>query len=249
MTLDAKLNIQASETQLDLAASIDVNWVNDATENKRITSNFAETSLYQLYIAEKNPSPEFISDLSKLSLTYSLNPTAYNLFIQRYGTHYVDSVIVGGSIQQDTTIDVTNTSDVISLAVAVNAKFNQAAGGTVTVGLGVNFQQAQVEVTSTTTSDSIIYGGDPSFTDFVLSAGDPDSAKLLFESWKSSLVTNPVTIRYRLVELWTLVNDVNIRAELCTAIGTYTGFLPKQDPNYCAQVNTFISGTIQGGLQ
>lgn len=47
--------------------------------------------------------------------------------------------------------------------------------------------------------DSEIYGGDPEFTDFVLSGGEQSAVATLFNSWKASLTTNPITIRF---EVW-----------------------------------------------
>ena len=82
------------------------------------------------------------------------------------------------------------------LTVAVNGKFQETSGTTISGSIGFNYANTYVELTTTTTAMSILYGGDPKFTDFVLSAGDPANAKELYESWKSTLIENPVGVRY-----------------------------------------------------
>jgi len=79
-----------------------------------------------------------------------------------------------------------------------------------------------------------------------LSGGSPDTAKQLFSSWKSSLITNPVGIRYRLVEIWQLLSDSQSQKEMCKAIGTQLGFLPDENPNWCSKTSQILSGFIQG---
>jgi len=61
-------------------------------------------------------------------------------------------------------------------------------------------------------------------------------------------MTNPVGIRYRLVELWTLVTNTNQQQQLCIATGTLLGFLPNEDPNYCNEPDQLLGGTIREGL-
>jgi len=250
-TIDLKLNIKASTEQIQGELDFGLNIVNTDDTNKRIVSNFAETGLYQLYLSTKILSLQFLADLEDLAATYSLDPETYNLFLAKYGTHYVDSVVVGGSVQQETIVEIENTTDVLTIAAAVRGKFESTSGTSVEGDIGFGYQDSVNRVTATTTSTSEIYGGDAEFTDFVLTAGDPDATKLLFESWKSSLVTNPITIRYRLVELWQLLEGdamATQRAELCTAIATVLGFLPDEDKNYCNKVTSLLSGTIRQGL-
>lgn len=250
-TIDLKLNIKASTKQIEGELEFGLNIVNKEEVNKRIVSNFAETGLYQLYLSTKILRQEMLDDLQNLAATYELDPESYHLFLAKYGTHYVDSVIVGGSVQQETIVQLEQSSDVLTIAAAIRGKFESASGTKIEGSIGFGYEEAVSKVTATTTSSSEIFGGDAEFTDFVLTAGDPDATKLLFESWKSSLVTNPITIRYRLVEQWQLLEGKVLeiqRGELCKAIATVLGFLPDQDKDYCKKTTSLLSGTIREGL-
>ena len=36
-------------------------------------------------------------------------------------------------------------------------------------------------------------------------------------------------------QIWTLIQDSNIRQQLCIAVGTVLGFLPDEQPDYCSE--------------
>jgi len=248
-TLDLRLNIKASTTQLEGSFTFTLNWIDTTTTDKRIVMNMAETSLFQLYLAQRNLSEEFLTEIDNLPATYAMDPTQYDLFLARFGTHFVDSVIIGGSVQQETIVNTENSTEALMFKAVLQGKFQSATGTDKVEGeLDVDYKQTEKRVTQETTSSSEIYGGDPEFTDFVLTAGDPDAAKLLFESWKSTLITNPVTIRYRLVDIWQVLTDAQQRKELCKASATLLGFLPNENPNYCNKAGQVLSGTIQSGI-
>jgi len=252
-TLDLRLAITASTQQINGEIDFGLNTVSESDVNQRIVSNFAETGLFQLYLSTKILSADFLSDLNGLAATYTLDPESYNLFLAKWGTHYVDSVVIGGSINQETTITVTNDTDAMTITAALRGQFEQASGTgpKVNLDLTLAYQTATSYVQTSTFSSAEIYGGDPEFTDFVLTGGDVDATKLLFESWKASLITNPITIRYRLVELWELLEGTGltqVQMQVCTAIATVLGFLPDQDKTYCSKVSNVLDGTVQGGL-
>jgi len=267
--LDLRINLNASTQQLSGELDVGVNFVSSNQQNTSIVYNFAETSLFQLYLGQRILRSEVLIAMNTLVSTFKLDPTSYNLFLAQYGTHYVDSIVIGGSVEQTTIIHFTNQTERTLLSVSLKGRFESSSGGsqrpsvsqgnnnnnngtggatTVSGSLNLYYNDIELKVETETTSDSEIYGGDPEFTDFVLTAGDPAATKLLFESWKATLMTNPVGVRYRLVELWTLLSDPQQQQELCTATGTLLGFLPKENPNYCSQVNQLLGGTIRQGL-
>jgi len=248
MTLDLRLNLQVNDDQYDVQFGFTLDYIKSSVTNKRIIMNLAETSLFQLYLADRVLDPQFLSDVQQLPPTYSQDPSSYQLFLSRYGTHFVDSVVIGGSVQQRTVVTTENDTEALMFQVALNGQFQSATGTKVNGDLTLDFKQVSTVVQTETTSTSEIYGGDAEFTDFVLSVGDPDAAKLLFESWKSTLVTNPVTIRYRLVELWTLFSSSQTRQEICKAVATSLGWLPDKNPQYCSTAGQVLSGSIRGGL-
>jgi len=248
LTLDLRLNLKVNDAQYDVTFQFDLNYVDSSVTDKRIISNFAETSLFQLYLADRVLNPDFKEAARLLPATYAQDPSSYQLFLSRYGTHFVDSVIIGGSVRQRTVVTTSNDTEALMFKVALAGKFQSATGTAVEGSLDLAFKQVTTEVETETTSNSEIYGGDAEFTDFVLSVGQADAAKQLFESWKATLITNPVTIRYRLVEMWTLFDDDQTQKEMCKAVATSLGWLPDKDPGYCNKAGTILAGTIQSGL-
>jgi len=249
LTLDLKLNIQASTAQISGALDFGFNMVDGSNTNVHIVSNYADTSLFQLYLLteSENLRDEFKKDVASLGATFDIDPDSYRRFIYRWGTHYVDSVVVGGSVRQKTTITVQTNTNTMQIAVALRGKFQSATGTQIEGSLGLTLDIVNNYVETETLSSSEIYGGDPEFTDFVLKGGDPDATATLFNSWKASLVTNPITIRYRLIEIWQLFDNKDQQKEMCKAIGTALGFLPEKK-DFCDKVSNILSGTIQTGL-
>lgn len=296
MQLDLRLGLKASVSQVNLELDLTLEYANEEENSKSIALNFVETSLYQLYLGERCLRPEILSAMSELKTTYKLDPIPYELFLRRFGTHFVDSVVVGGSVMQQTIIEAQSSEERLLLNVALKLKFESAtgkksgqpqggtqsnpagnqtssanndqgsqaadeqtgglasgggaAGGGTNIDLDVNFAFTDItqKLQTETISNSEIYGGDPEYTDFVLTAGDPVATKQLFESWKATLLTNPIGIRYRLVEIWELFEDDKQQKEVCTAMATLLGFLPDEDPEYCSSTGRLLGGTIRGGL-
>jgi len=273
MVIDGRLNLKVSTKQLDVELEVAVNYVKSSDTNTSIVFNFVETSLFQLYLGKRVIGRDLTEALVELRGTYSLDPLSYELFLSRFGTHYVDSIVIGGSIQQETIIKSSSEEERLQITASLKGRFESASGkdsGTSSVsnsnstsgsgggsggGTQVNgsltfkYEDIERKIDTETTSNSEIYGGDPEFTDFVLTAGDPATTKQLFESWKKTLVTNPIGIRYRLVETWSLLEDPQQQKEMCTASATILGFLPNEDPKYCASAGQLLGGSIRGGLE
>lgn len=271
ITLDGKLNLKASTRQLSGELDFSINFLDEGISNQSIVMNFAETSLYQLYLGNRILRQEITEAMQELRGTFRLDPTTYNLFLAKYGTHFVDSIVIGGSVIQETRVRFNSQTEQLRIAASLKGRFESASGGpsrestptaggnsssggggggatTVEGSLDLFYNDIELKVSTETTSNSEIYGGDPSFTDFVLTAGDSEATRTLFESWKSTLMTNPIGIRYRLVEIWTLLDDPLQQKELCNALATLLGFLPDEDPKYCDVANRLLGGTIRQGL-
>jgi len=247
--IDLRLNLKASTKQIEGELTFTLGAFSSSQNKKHMSRNMAETSLYQLYLAKRELREDFLEDASELAATYDLDPTSYELFLRRYGTHYVDSVVIGGSVLQETTFQTDNVTDQLLITASLAGKFESATGTKIEGSLNFKFDDVEQKIQTETVSSSEIIGGDAEFTDFVLSAGDPATAKQLFESWKATLIINPVTIRYRLVEIWQLFDDKIQQKEVCKALATMLGFLPDQDPDYCKETGRLRSGTIRGGLE
>lgn len=275
--LDLRLNIKVATTNIQGQLDFSLEMGKDSTKNSSTTVNLVETSLYQLYLGERIFLEEFKEAMEELSTTYRLEPLAYKLFLARFGTHFVDSIVLGGSVWQRTVVNWETEQERLIINAALQGKFesstgkskesanstanadsgggnNSTSGGgggglMIEGSLNVTYSEIEDRLERSTTSSSEIYGGDPQFTDFVLTAGDPKTTKELFDSWKATLVTNPIGVRYRLVEIWQLFDDPQQKAEVCTAVATALGFLPDEDPSYCEGAGVVRAGTIRGGLE
>jgi len=171
--------------------------------------------------------------------------------LTNYGTHYVDSVSVGGNAQQITKFNNVTSENLISLTLALQGKFN-SGGTSVQLDLSLGLSLANIQIQTQTTSTAIIMGGDPSFTDFLLKGDDPASSAEMYVSWKSTLYENPVAIRFRLVEIWqlwpVLRTNSGFGLYVCQAIGDFLQFLA-ENPSYCDGVPDVLSAdATDGGL-
>jgi len=246
MTIDLTLGVKASISQFEGELKLQFGYVDASQVDKRIIRTLAETQLYQLYLGRRYLSRDFQLAQEELSgFTYNTNKNAFALFLATYGTHFVDSITLGGSVEQRTVIESSNDTELLFLTVAVNGKFEQASGTKVEGNIGFAYQDATIKIQSETTSMSILYGGDPKFTDFVLNAGDPTAAKELYESWKATLLSNPVGVRYRLVDIWQLFENEETQKEVCTAVAASLNF----GKSYCEKVTNLLSGYERTGLQ
>jgi len=245
-TIDLTLGVTASISQFSGDLKLTFGYVDASETDTRIVRTLAETQLWQLYLGQRYFSYTFQQAMNQVSkYTYASNKQAYGLFLATYGTHFVDSITLGGSVEQRTTVQSQNDTQLLYLTVAVNGQFQQASGTSISGSIGFNYADTTLQLQTQTTSMSILYGGDPKFTDFVLSAGDPDAAKELYESWKSTLLENPVGVRYRLIDIWTLFPDINSQKEMCSAVIDALGF----DSGYCDKTDNVLAGYERTGLQ
>jgi len=243
-TIDLTLGVQMSTSALDGSLKFQFGYVDSSQTNTRIIRSIAMTELWQLYLGDHYLQYSFGQALSSIAgLTYTANKQAFYLFFQRYGTHYVDSVTVGGSVEQRTTIQSDNQTTLINLAVALQGKFQQASGTQISGQLGFNYNNIQQQLQTETLSSAIIYGGDAKFTDFVLQAGDSTAAADLYSSWKATLLENPVGVRYRLTDVWTLLQNTDQQKEVCSGIADFLG----HDSSYCDKVQFALSGYERTG--
>jgi len=252
LTLDLRVDLKLSQPKINAELTVDFDVVQSAEDKRVICVNIAETSLYQLYLSKGNRvlTQELLDAANDAGAEpYKVDPTPYNDFITRFGTHFVESAVLGGYVQQTTKISYSNDTEKLHLAVAIKGTFES---GTTTVdgALSLDFQEATVRVQTESTSDTIVIGGDTDFSDFLANSGDAQGTQILFQSWKSTLPRNPISVRYRLKEIFSLfVNDQQFYTELCTATGTALGYLPNEDKDYCTRGGSSVTvGTSSGAV-
>jgi len=232
--------------------NIGLDLVQESDTHTRICTCWAETELYQLYLGTRYFTQEYSSAMDTLETAGAFdpgNPTQYNYFFSVYGTHYIDSVTVGGSCAQTTQFSNVTNSNILELTVALAGKFN--SGGTqVQLTLSLDLQIASAQIQTQTTSTADILGGDPQFSDFLLKSDDPAAAAQMYTSWKDSLIKNPVAVRFRLIEVWqlwsTLRPNPSFAKQVCQATGAFLQFL-QENPAYCNGVPSVISSYARDG--
>lgn len=73
--------------------------------------------------------PAFLTAQSKLLL---LNPQTdqveFNRFVESWGTHYIDSIIVGGILEMNSNVQVENSTVTDTLALQANLAFRNRFG-------------------------------------------------------------------------------------------------------------------------
>jgi len=245
---DIGLGIEASDGQVSASLNLGIGIVLDSSTSQRIITNSATTALYQLYLGNPILSDDFSSMASQMRYTYLADPNTYLTIVKKYGTHFVDCVVMGGLVKMDTTVTASSDSDALKLALAITANFQAAGGGSGSLALDFQFQTQSTYYQTSTTSSTEVYGGDPRYGDF-LSRQDPTetTATEVYDSWKSTLVQGPAAIKYRLSPIWQLILDPVQQKELCNAVGTYLGFLPN-NKTWCDTANQYLAGTVSNDV-
>jgi len=256
MRLDLKLNLAASTSQFSGSLAVGLDIVQETDQHTRICNCWAQTELYQLYLGTRFLTTDVQSDMATLQTAGafgSSNQPSYYLFLSTWGTHFVDSVSVGGALSQTTVFQNATSSNLLELTVALAGKFTSGSGSSATTisgSISLDFQQASTQIATQTTAVADIYGGDAKFNDYLLKSDDPASAAELYESWKSTLMKNPIAIRFRLVESWQLwalqLKNPTFALEVCKATGTFLQWLG-ENPSYCDGVPSVLSSYIRDG--
>lgn len=78
-----------------------------------------------------------------------------------------------------------------------HTQFTGKMTGGMTIEGRIDFQLGIATSSSTNTlnSQSVVYGGDPYVAGWITKQNQPDLAKQLFSTWKSSLGSNPIVVR------------------------------------------------------
>jgi len=250
LTIALTLNLQLTESKGSLEVGVQFDSITSEEQSEMIVVNIATTGLWQLYMSKGNMilSPDMVADAQNMTYApFKTNPQPYLDFIARYGTHYVDSSVVGGQFTQRTVVKYQNDTDKLFLSVGLQGQFNANSGTQVQGSLDFSLSDISFTISTTTISTNEVIGGDADFSDYFAHVGDPQGVKTLFQSWKSTLPRNPVSVRYRLIEIFNLFTDTTINSQLCIAVGTVLGYLPNEDKNYCANSgSSIITGTVNG---
>jgi hypothetical protein len=167
-----------------------------------IVVNSLESGLWQLVAGPALPVrarvTAAINETLELANGSPPDDEAYARFINRHGTHYIESVIVGGILQMSSTIRTSTLSSKEKINVIANFQFQKLFG----LDQGnVNFDLNITNDANTFTREANNWmkalGGDPELANFFSGTLKPNET---FVMWQETLISNPAVIRYRLRE-------------------------------------------------
>jgi hypothetical protein len=206
------------------SGSVDVTYqTSQLSDNQHIAiSNTLESGLWQLVVGP-SLSPRLkvqqdINDTINLATGSNADPNAYAYFINLHGTHYIESVIVGGYLEMSSSIRKSSTVSNEEIAVNANAHFQNTFGlssANANLALNITSTTSYFETESNNWMKSL--GGDPELANFFSGSLKPNET---FTLWQETLISNPAVIRYRLREISWLF-DRTLRSTVSQAVAQY----------------------------
>jgi len=193
-----------------------------------IVQNTEKTQLFSVFLDTQSIRPEVKSTLTALGqLDYQKSPQTFYKFLERYGTHYVVSAVLGGKVHSESNIQtkITGSGSSIGANVTVRDASTQEAMNAATAQfsrslnaeIDFTLQNADQELQSTSSSSWMLLGGDPSLVNLL----DARTASDAILTWKSTITQNPVSVGYRLRSISTLFEDQFLRKQMQDAISFY----------------------------
>ncbi|TRY97862.1 hypothetical protein DNTS_034111 [Danionella cerebrum] len=181
-----------------------------------ILRNEVEVAQFQNNAPEYLPlSEDFWKDLATLPNTYE--PSAYRLFIQRYGTHYMEEGSLGGQYQALLELDANymmqmsrTETDFHQCVTRVKRRLFYKKSTTNCVKLMNMIESFSEKRSNKMPIKTDIIGGDGAFIASlgILDLENPDNNKLMYSKWAGSVKEFPKVIKQKLRPLYDLVKEV-----------------------------------------
>jgi len=203
-----------------------------------IVENTEKTQLYNIFLDSLFITANVKDDISALSnLKFSgkqndpnVQPQKFFGFIEKWGTHYIVSSVMGGQIRatSQVTTKISQVSNQFGLSASVVYANNQdalAAGGAaysnnLDITASFSFDNNDQTIQTQTTTNWYLLGGDCNSVNLL----DASNSSTAIRAWKPTIVKNPVPVTFRLREVATLFADFLLRAEMQNAISVYLTF-------------------------
>jgi hypothetical protein len=167
-----------------------------------IVVNSLESGLWQLVAGPALPIRDrvtfAINETLELANGSPPDDEAYARWINRHGTHYIESVIVGGILQMSSSIRTSALSSKEKINVVANFQFQKLFGlDQGNVNFDLNITNEATSFTREANNWMKALGGDPELANFFSGTLKPNET---FVMWQETLISNPAVIRYRLRE-------------------------------------------------
>ena len=195
-------------------------------QNHRIyTSTRGKCIQYQLSInyvhAAINVTNNFAKAVSSLPL--ARNDSAYNTFINTYGTHFTSQVVMGAKMvvrSEFEEVALTNMEETgLNIEAGAKVSFMRFAAG---VGTETDIQRQQREAFESMRK---------SFTASYLGSHPPSDGR--WETWAQSTTNSPYPVRYKLVPLTSLITNKFFPSMPSNELNTRRNLLTDADTVYC----------------
>jgi len=190
-----------------------------STNEFYVIANRIYYGIFQLVAGE--PSINAIVQEAMNSLELLINNEAELLsFIDRFGTHYIDSVLVGGSLSLETIVNRSISTSEDHLGVFATISFNNMFGiDKGNASLDLNFNKDYISFQQSTTTTLSTKGGSYSLANFF--SGSHFNPYETLEEWVGNLIHNAVPIKIRCKEISWLFPDEKLRIAMRSAIQDY----------------------------
>jgi len=186
----------------DADAAYNADYLSDSEH--RVITHFVYNGLWQLVFDAPNADQEPHTTRAMNQLIYLVRnqlpaDDAMLAFVQNYGTHYIDSVMVGGILQVKDNVQTDSTLTDDQLKVVARAAFENMFGITSgTISLIANYSENTEHFEENAAHNLRVAGGDFSVAQFF--AGNSLTKEDL-ENWIYFLPSNPVAIKVRLRDI------------------------------------------------
>jgi hypothetical protein len=192
-------------------------------ENSQVlVQNGLESALWQLVVGPaiepRKPIQDKIDEIAALT-SQADKMDALIEFIDRHGTHFIDSVVVGGNLVLESLTTTASGSSLEELAIMANFGFKNMFGlDEGNLGLNITFIDSFHEFEQDATNNINVQGGDPELANFFRGDVKPEET---FVNWAKTLIRNPAVIRTRVREISWLFSPAPLREIASAAVKEY----------------------------
>jgi hypothetical protein len=195
------------------------------TQRRSTVFNFVtQTDQYDIALLTLDPNVP-VRDLLRERTTADIETLEPTVLFERYGTHYLHSLIVGAAATYSAATNTTRYSSNVGLTVAAEMSY-RGATGQLSAEQRTQYGEAIKEFREASTIKVHARGGQAEFAGKIVDGN--------YDDWRQSIRQNLVFVSLNddsLQPLWELCEDPTRRTELKTAYERYAdGFTPEPEP-------------------